>query len=145
MTATATAPTRDPLTSARAAKELADLRLLREVARARSAGRSQAAIADKLGVSQPAVHKMLVRIRHKPDLFTVTPFEVALRYAAGEVAREELLATYAAWPWTYDRFLDADNPEPEQFVRGDWSDLELATLEGFLTDEDYDTVTSHAV
>lgn len=41
----------DPLTAARAGKELADLRLLRAVVRAREQGRSQSAIAVKLGLT----------------------------------------------------------------------------------------------
>ncbi len=58
----------DPLTAARAGKELAGLRSLRAVVRARGQGRSQSAIAVKLGLTQPGVHKMLIRAGVTPEV-----------------------------------------------------------------------------
>ncbi len=137
---TITAPVRpaaDPLTAARAAKELAELRLLREALRAWEAGRAQVAIAEALGVSQAAVSKMLVRARLASEVVGDTPWEVALRYAAGELSNQQMIETLTAWPWTHDHFLDADSAWPEQYVRGSWQDVVRAADEGYLSREDY--------
>ncbi len=127
----------DPLTAARAAKELAEVRLLREALRACEAGRSQVAIADVLGVSQAAVSKMLVRARLAPEVAGDTPWEVVLRYAAGELSHEEMIEVLTAWPWTHDRFLDAGSVWPERYVRGSWQDLVRSVDDGYLSGEDY--------
>lgn len=131
----------DPLVTVKAAAELAELRRLRAVVTAAEAGRTQVDIAARLDVSQPAVHKMLVRARHQRDLMTETPWEVALRCAAGEIDHNEMLATFTAWPWTTDQVLDLDtNPLSEAFVRGSWSDLTKALHYGYISREDYQVV-----
>ena len=134
-------PRVDPLVTVNAAAELAELRRLRAVVTAAAAGRTQADIAARLDVSQPAVHKMLVRARHKRDLMIETPWEVALRYAAGEIDRGEMLATFTAWPWTTDQVLDLDvDPLSEAFIRGSWSDLVKAADRGYISDDDYQVI-----
>ncbi len=137
ITAPVRPPAADPLTAARAAKELAEVRLLREALRAWEAGRPQVAIAEALGVSQAAVSKMLVRARLAPEVAGDTPWEVALRYAAGELSHEQMIETFTAWPWTHDRFLDAGSVWPEQYVRGSWQDVVRAADEGYISREDY--------
>lgn len=72
-----------------------------------------------------------------PEAAVGTPLEVVLWYAAGELTHEEMIETLAAWPWTYDHFLDPESVWPEQYVRGSWNDLVWATIEGFLSDADY--------
>jgi hypothetical protein len=134
----AEAPVLDPLLVANAAAELAELRRLRAVAAAAAQGRTQRDIAARLDISQSAVYKMLVRARHTPGLFELTPWEVVLRYAAGEISHDAMLEELRAWTWTRDRFLDADSPEPEQFVAGNWHDLDRAVRFGYLTDDDFD-------
>lgn len=133
-------PAVDPLATARAAKELAEIRLLRVVVREHDNGRSQVAIADALGVSQAAISKMLVRARLTPEVQDETPWEVALRYAAGELTREQMLDAFAAWPWTFSTFLDLDQAWPEQFVRGSWEDVGRAVRAGYLSEQDYEVV-----
>ena len=44
--------------------------------------------------------------RMTPDAAGDTPWEVALRYAAGELSREQMIEVLTAWPWTHDRFLE---------------------------------------
>lgn len=141
MTSVMQRPETDPLVVAAAASELAELRRLREVARAAEQGRTQRDIAAKLGVSQAGVHKMLIRARHTRDLFTPQPWEVALRYAAGEIGRDEMLTTFASWPWTTSHFTDPPEVQwPEQYVRGSWNDLVSAVDHGYISDEDYQVV-----
>jgi len=93
-----------------------------------------------LDISQSAVHKMLVRARHTRGLHQQTPWEVVLRYAAGEMSHRAMLDALASWPWRPDRVLDPDSREPEQFVAGNWHDLDRAVRFGYLTDDDYDDV-----
>lgn len=134
-------PSVDPLVAVKAATELAERRRLRAVLVASEAGRTQSDIADRLGVSQPAVHKMLVRARHSRDLREETPWEVALRYAAGEIDHEAMIGTFTAWPWTSDHFTDPPGTVwPEQFVRGSWSDLVKAAHNGYISDDDYQVI-----
>ncbi len=130
----------DPLTAARVGKELADLRLLRAVvrARAREQGRSQSAIAVKLGLTQPGVHKMLIRAGVTPEVGERTPWEVVLGYAAGEVTRDQMLATLAGWAWTVTSFPGEDgNPMSEAIERGSWEDVGRAVRAGYLSEGDY--------
>lgn len=134
------APSLDPLLAANAEGELAELHYLRAVAAAAEQGRTQREIAATLGISQSAVYKILVKARHTPALFEQSPWEVALRYAAGEITRDTMLDTFGTWPWTTDRVLDADEPEPEQFVRGNWGELSRAVRRGYLSREDYEVV-----
>lgn len=140
----AEAPALDPLLIANAAAELAELRRLRAVARAAEAGRTQRDIAATLDMSQPAIYKMLVRARHTRGLHEQTPWEIVLCYAAGETDRAAAIEALAAWPWTPDRVLDPDNPEPQEFIAGDWHDLDRAVRFGYLTDDDYDAVLARA-
>lgn len=130
----------DPLLVAEAAAELAQLRRLRAVVAAAEAGRTQRDIAATLDISQSAVYKMLVRARHTRDLHQQTPWEIVLRYAAGEMSYPAMLDALASWPWSPDRVLDPDSPEPARFVAGNWHDLDRAVRFGYLTDEDYDVV-----
>ena len=128
----------DPLTAARAAKELADLRLLRAVVGASEAGRSQSAIAAKLGLTQPGVHKMLVRARVTPEVAERSPWEVALCYAAGELTHEQMIGTLAGWQWTVTTFpAEQGNPWSEAIERGSWEDVGRAVRAGYLSPDDY--------
>lgn len=140
----AEAPALDPLLVAAAASELAERRRLRAVAAAAAAGRTQRDIAATLDMSQSAVYKMLVRARRIRGLHEQTPWEIVLRYAAGEISHVSVLDALSGWPWTPDRVLDAGASEPEQFVAGDWHDLERAVRFGYLTDDDYDAILARA-
>lgn len=83
---------------------------------------------------------MLVRARLACEVTAETPWEVALRYAAGELDRAHMLETFAGWPWTYSTFLDLDQAWPEQFVRGSWDDVGRAVRAGYLSVQDYEVV-----
>lgn len=136
------APPVDPLVAAKAAAELAQRRKLRAVFEAAEQGRTQRKIAALLGVSQAAVNKMLVKAKHTRNLTTLTLREIALQYTAGEITRENLLEALTRYPHGQTRVLDPDNPLPEQIVPGTWGELELAALDGLISDEDLDIITA---
>jgi len=75
--------------------------------------------------------------RAAPEVASDSPWEVALRYAAGELSHDQMIEVFTAWPWTHDHFLDDASVWPEQYVRGSWQDLVRAADEGLLTGEDY--------
>ncbi len=66
-----------------------------------------------------------------------SPWKAALRYAAGELSHAQMIETFTAWPWTHDRFLDADSAWPEQYVRGSWQDVVRVADEGYISRQDY--------
>ncbi len=72
-----------------------------------------------------------------PEVAGDAPWEVALRYAAGELSHDQMIETFTVWPWTHDQFLDADSAWPEQYVRGSWQDLARAADEGYISRQDY--------
>ncbi len=72
-----------------------------------------------------------------PEVAGDAPWEVALRYAAGELTHAQMIETFTTWPWTHDLFLDDDSPWPEQYVRGTWQDLVRAVDEGYISRQDY--------
>lgn len=130
------------MVAANAAAELAQRRKLRAVSEAAGQGRTQREIAAALGVSQAAVNKMLVKARHTRELNIRTPREIALSYAAGEITRPDMINALVAFPHTGTRVLDPDNPLPERIAPGTWGEMELAALDGLITDDDIDAVTA---
>lgn len=121
---------------------LRHLRLLHE------SGLTQTALAQVAGVSGPSVDDLLARARiEAPDIRPGrrggTAYEVAARYAAGEIDRDTLRRELIAWD--YDRPAD---PNPHPYVNdappinegGFNNQVGRALDEGLLGDEDYDAV-----
>ena len=134
---------RDPLVVARAASELAARRRLAAAVAAAEAGRTQRDIAAALEVSQPAVAQMLARARRWPEDWQRTPRQVALEYAAGELAREQLRKELIEWPWTHGHLDGPEGPAgewPETYVRGSWDQVLDAVREGLVDEADYEYV-----
>jgi len=128
----------DPLTAARAGKELADLRLLRAVVRAREQGRSQSAIAVKLGLTQLGVHKMLIRAGGDAGGGGADAVGGGVGLRRGWMTRDQMLATLAGWAWTVTTFPGEDgNPMSEAIERGSWEDVGRAVRAGYLSEGDY--------
>lgn len=65
---------------------------------------SQAKVARKLGVSRPAVAKMIRGALEMPQRLEgfsgATPYEIAQRYAAGDIDRATAMAELVRWPYT---------------------------------------------
>lgn len=78
---------------------LDELRLVRKLA----AQISQTEIARLLAISQPAVHKALKEAERVPEVVDgfsgASPYEVAERYAAGQIDRARVVDELARWPY----------------------------------------------
>lgn len=134
---------RDPLVIARAAIELAARRRLAAAVAAADAGRTQRDIAAALNVSQPAIAQLLARARRWPQEWERTPRQIALEYAAGELAPEQMRKEFLEWPWTHGHLDGPDGPDgewPEMYVRGSWDELLDAVSEHLISDDDYEYV-----
>lgn len=121
----------------RARREIAERELQRAVRAARHAGATQADIAGRLAVSQAAISKRLAQA--EPLDGDDSPYDVALRYAAGDLTREQLmsqLATFEYKPSTQSPAYD----EPFVDVPGSVDELIRALDEGYLSPEDYDEI-----
>jgi ParB-like chromosome segregation protein Spo0J len=120
--------------------KLRDLRQLHEMN-----GYTQVELAKILKVSQPSISDMLRRARIeapdvRPGTHGGTAYEIAARYAAGELDRETALRELIEWryepaaepnpfPWVNDGAPVVDGSFQNQVVR--------AKRVGFLTREDY--------
>ena len=121
----------------RARSEIADRELQRAVHAARTAGATQIEIAKQLAVSQAAISKRLAQA--EPLDGDDSPYDVALRYAAGDVARDEMIAKLTAFeyqPATQSPAYD----EPFVDVSGSLDELVRALDRGFLSEQDYDEI-----
>lgn len=129
------------LVSAKAAEELAKLRLLRHVVTASQSGMSQYEIADALGTTQPVVHRMLKKARLDPDAMERTTREIALEYAVHEISREQMLTELGDRDYTYGRAAEPDSPVEDAYLRGSWDEVTRAAYSRLITDDDYREIT----
>ncbi|MGW4482029.1 helix-turn-helix domain-containing protein [Rhodococcus triatomae] len=121
---------------------------LRNVRQLHEHGYTQVQLATILGVSQPAISDMLRRARIdapdvRPGTHGGTAYEIAARYAAGEIDRAVALRELAEWEYEPE---DAPNPntwlnDGTPPVRGSVAtELDRVMRARFLTDTDYDTL-----
>lgn len=118
---------------------LDELRQLRALS---IAGLSQVELARQLGITQPSVNKALKRamaVRDVLDGFSgATPFEIAQRYAAGLIDRDQLIDELGRFP--YVPFSIAGRPGMNATVPGTAREI-LDALDAGLIDEDtYDAI-----
>jgi hypothetical protein len=125
------------------AAHIAYLRRLRQLHERRF---TQMRLAKIVGVSQPTISDMLRRARiDAPDLrpgtHGGTAYEIAARYAAGEISRAAMLRELTGWEYEHPA-----EPNPFEWakdgnpvVEGSFTmQVGRALRDGFLTDEDYD-------
>ena len=119
----------------RALSELADRTIDRTVVDASEDGLAQGQIAQMLDVSQAAVSKRLSKAERLPE--QDSPYDIALRYRAGEFDQAEMLRRLIGWDY---------KPRPEGLVEQmvdvaeSLDEVIRANDRGFLTDEEYDTI-----
>jgi transposase-like protein len=134
---------------ARAVVKVSDGQLRRVVVRAvREQGATQTDVARVLGVSQPTVHRWLQeagrRPQEGPQALGADPYEIAQRYAAGDITREQMHDALVAWPYERDSTLDGDywdKTDPGAAQAGTFSaTVGQALTDGLLSDEEYDAI-----
>lgn len=130
---------------AHAREQLAELDELRALRIASSAGVTQVRLAAELKVSQPAVSGMLVKQLEVAALYPEgrhgsSPYEVAVRYEAGEITREELVAELGSWDYVpQDRSQGLDD-DVLVYREGSFDEVERAADDGLIDDEAYDAI-----
>lgn len=132
----------------KARETAAHIAYLRHLRQLHERGFTQMRLAKIVGVSQPTISDMLRRARiDGPDLregtHGGTAYEIAARYAAGEIPRAAMMRELTGWE--YERgaepnpfeWVDDGNPA----VEGSFTmQVGRALRDGFLTDEDYDAL-----
>jgi hypothetical protein len=118
---------------------LDELRLMRRLA----ASMSQTEIAKVLRISQPAVHKALKAAERVPDVpneFSgASPYEIAGRYAAGQIDRDRLIDELARWPYARAPRTDGVDWQVKD-ASGTFEEVGRALDGGLLDDDTYDAV-----
>ncbi|QXC46724.1 MULTISPECIES: helix-turn-helix domain-containing protein [Rhodococcus erythropolis group] len=132
----------------KARETAAHIAYLRHLRQLHERGFTQMRLAKIVGVSQPTISDMLRRARiDAPDLrpgtHGGTAYEIAARYAAGEITRAAMMRELTGWE--YERpaeanpfeWVDDGNPA----VEGSFTmQAGRALHDGFLTDEDCDAL-----
>jgi predicted transcriptional regulator len=126
-------------------EDLARRDKLRAVREATELGVTQVRLADVLGVTQPAVTVMLKRQPVSAPLIPVghsgaTPYEVAERYAAGLIDREQMRAELGGWDYApLERPAglgdDISVVDPQSF-----DGVEMAVHQGLIDLDDYGVI-----
>lgn len=125
--------------------QLAELDALRSLRRASSLGVSQTRLAGVLKVSQPAVSGMLAKQVEVAALYPEgrhgsSPYEVAERYAAGQITRDQLVAELGSWDYVpQDRARGLDD-DVLVYRQGSFDEVERAADDGLIDDEAYDAI-----
>ena len=127
------------LRSRRAVDGLDYLRVLRRL----SATMTQVELARNLGIRQPSVSESLRSAAKVPDpregFCGASAFEIAQRYAAGEIVRDQMLDELSRWDYVAVPTTDAhdwltDDPE------GTFEEVGRALDEGLIDGEAYDVI-----
>jgi hypothetical protein len=131
---------------ARARREVGSIDYARAVRRAlRDTRVSQVRLAQLLHVSQPTLSEMSRRDVQEPlaGFCGATPYEIAQRYAAGDIDRDQMLEELIRYPYLptphsdgYDSLL--------VFEPGMFEDVAQAARDGLIDDETYDDILEHA-
>lgn len=135
---------------ARARRELGGLDYIRAVRLAADAGVAQRDIARALGVAQPAISRLLTQaaargVQSIPEGFSgASPYEVAERYAAGDIDRETVIRELSAWPYVQNEGAAAAQAEwdstPYPDTPGSFAEVGQAFDDGLIDAEAYDLI-----
>ncbi|WP_125613022.1 MarR family transcriptional regulator [Specibacter cremeus] len=135
---------------ARARRELGGLDYIRAVRSAVDAGAAQRDIARALGVAQPAISRLLKQaaargVKPIPEGFSgASPYEIAERYAAGDIDRDTMIRELSAWPYVKSDAHTAAQAEwdstPYPDPPGTFEEVEDARSAGLIDGEAYDLI-----
>lgn len=100
----------------------------------------QKAVAEKLGISQPAVAKSMKNARDVPDVLpnriAATPFEVCQKYAAGLVKRDVLISELVRWTYSPTPMAD-EHGDYKGGISGTFDEVTVAKRMGLLDGKTY--------
>ncbi|WP_230402285.1 helix-turn-helix domain-containing protein [Sanguibacter suaedae] len=133
------------LRAARARQSVARLDFLRGLRAVTHSGlATQSAIARELGISQSAVSQNL---QEEAKLAPVRegfhgsdPQEIIMRFAAGDLSREQVVDELSRWPYLPSDGLEGPMDDLLVTVRGSFDDVEDAVVSGALPRHVYDEV-----
>ncbi len=143
-------PDHDVVARARRSKiraHLAQLDYLRDLAEAsRGAGVTQTEIARRLRVTQPAISQALKTATTTPTVpagfHGARPYEIAERFAADEITREQLIDELARWP--YAPADPGDGIDWNSYVPGEFNQVAQAMRDGLIDEETYTAIQDRA-
>ncbi|WP_422759345.1 hypothetical protein [Paenarthrobacter sp. C1] len=134
---------------ARARRELGGLDYIRNV-RAAVETADQRVVARALGVSQPAISRLLSQadargVKPVPEGFSgASPYEIAERYAAGDIDRDAMIRELSAWPYLKNEGAAAAAAEwestPYLDTPGSFAEVGRAFDEGLIDGDAYDQI-----
>ena len=128
----------------RNSKLLAEVDYQRELVFVANAGISQRSIARAMNVSQPTISAALRTARRSvrpvPAGFSgASPYEIAQRYATGEITRNALIGQLVRWD--YDTTPTTDGVDGLLVDDGrSWLEVEQACQNGLIDDDLYDEI-----
>jgi hypothetical protein len=104
---------------------------------------SQSELSRQLHISQPTINETVQKAKKlapvKPGFAGASPYEIAQRFAVGEISREEVIDQLARWEYApqsrtdgYDSLL-VDPP-------GTFEEVSKALSDGLLDDATYDAI-----
>lgn len=135
---------------ARARRELGALDYIRAVRSAAEAGVGQREIGRALGIAQPSVSRLLTQAEARgvqpiPEGFSgASPYEVAERYAAGDIGRDTLIRELSVWPYVKNEGAAAAQAEwdstPYPDTPGSFAEVGKAFDDGLIDAEAYDLI-----
>ncbi|MCA4135303.1 helix-turn-helix domain-containing protein [Arthrobacter sp. M4] len=134
---------------ARARRELGALDYIRDI-RAAVETADQRVVARALGVSQPGISKLLTQadargVKPIPEGFSgASPYEIAERYAAGDIDRDTMIRELSVWAYAKNEGLAAAQAEwdstPYPDTPGSFEEVGQAFDEGLIDGEAYDLI-----
>jgi transcriptional regulator with XRE-family HTH domain len=119
---------------------LAQLDYLRGLAEATALGVTQSEIARELRLTQPTISSSLKTARVTPQVregfHGASPYEIAERYAAGEITRDQLVDELTRW--SYAPSASGDGVDWLTYEAGEWNEQVVPALdEGLIDDATY--------
>lgn len=130
------------LRNRRAVDRLDELRAIRSASRRLRQGD----LAREVGLSQAAVSKAITLAAQVPDLAAgfsgATPYEIAQRYAAGELTEDQVVDELGRWP--YAQGDPGDGVDWLTFEAGEWALVERALSEHLISEAIYAAVQARA-
>lgn len=128
------------LRSRRAVDGLDYLRELRRL----SAGMSQTDLAQSLGVTQPTISAALKSAAKVPDLLEgfsgASAYEIAQRYAAGEIDRDQLVDELTRWEYVPTPHTEGPYDDLLILPEGTFEEVGRALDQGLIEGETYDVI-----